>query len=730
MSFFKELKRRNVFRVGIAYAVASWVLLQVVDLVLDNIAAPEWVMHVFMLAVGVGFVAAMVVAWAYEMTPEGIKRESEVDRSQSIVGQTGRKLDRIIIGFLALAVVILLAERFIWPPAEKESAPISREVATQAPNQDAQEPAQTPQKSIAVLPFTNMSEDASNEYFADGISEEILNALAQVKELKVAGRTSAFAFKGRNEDLRQIGEALGVNHVLEGSVRKAGNTVRVTAQLIQVSDGFHLWSDTWDRELTDIFAIQDEIAAAILHELKAELVGDQSIASERVDPVIYEKYLLAKQRSYSRTTLDLQIAADLLREATEADPTFAAAWAQRGIVTLLLADNSYGTIPRGDAQRLARNYLDQALELDENQPEALAGMGLYFNNQPGGVSVWSQSIPYLERALELNPTLIDASNWLQSAYNNLGRSVDSLRILEAMFERDPLYKPGAGNLIFAYAAKGQVEAGFGVLERIRPFIRDEAFMARWEANLLATSGRHGEAYPKAVFGTEKDPDSANAQITIQVVMSGLGMDEELATMDSGPPFFRAWSLLRLDRREEALRLAQDWSDRLGTPFFVIQHFHATSQPKRLVEYVEARWPDLAQFAAEFPGDPAFGSFNLLQLAHAYRLSGQPEKFEQALLLARQDHDRVLADGFDSQFIHIAESSYWAIAGDAGKALDHLQMALDRGGSFPLSDLPLIPEWRELRDEPRFRELAERAHQRFNDQRVVAGLDPVEAEWPL
>jgi tetratricopeptide (TPR) repeat protein len=232
--------------------------------------------------------------------------------------------------------------------------------------------------------------------------------------------------------------------VLEGSVRKAGNTVRVTAQLIQVSDGFHLWSDTWDRELTDIFAIQDEIAAAILHELKAELVGDQSIASERVDPVVYEKYLLAKQRSYSRTTLDLQIAADLLREATEADPTFAAAWAQRGIVTLLLADNSYGTIPRGDAQRLARKYLDQALELDENQPEALAGMGLFFNNEPGGASIWSQSIPYLERALELNPTLIDASNWLQSAYNNLGRSVDSLRILEAMFERDPLYKPGPG----------------------------------------------------------------------------------------------------------------------------------------------------------------------------------------------------------------------------------------------------------------------------------------------
>jgi tetratricopeptide (TPR) repeat protein len=213
-------------------------------------------------------------------------------------------------------------------------------------------------------------------------------------------------------------------------------------------------------------------------------------------------------------------------------------------------------------------------------------------------------------------------------------------------------------------------------------------------------------------------------------MLRLGLDEEVLAMESGPPFFRLFALLRLGRREEALRLAQPWSQRPGRPELMIHFYHATSQPQRLLDYVETRWADTEQFAAEFPSAPMFGNTNLFQVAHAYRLSGQPEKFEQALALARQAHDRALEDGYDSQFTHFAESSYWAIAGDAEKAMDHLEMALERGGSFPLSDLPLIPEYRGLRLEPRFRELAERAHQRFNEERAVAGLEPLEAEWPL
>ncbi|MEQ8207120.1 MAG: hypothetical protein RIA65_13155, partial [Woeseia sp.] len=241
MPVFEELKRRNVFRVGIAYAVASWVLLQVVDVISPVLDLPAWAPKLVFVILAIGLIPALVFAWAFEMTPEGLKKESDVDRSNSIADTTARKLNYVITGFLVLAVVLLLVERQMRPavvaPAEIESVAAAEEVQRE--------------RSIAVLPFVNMSSDAEQEFFSDGITEEILNSLASVKELKVAGRTSSFAFKGQNDDLRRIGDSLGVQHILEGSVRKSGEKVRITAQLIQVDNGFHLWSETYDRELTD-----------------------------------------------------------------------------------------------------------------------------------------------------------------------------------------------------------------------------------------------------------------------------------------------------------------------------------------------------------------------------------------------------------------------------------------------------------------------------------------------
>jgi TolB-like protein len=210
-------------------------------------------------------------SWVFEFTPEGLKREKVVRREESITPQTGKKLDRTIIVLLTLALGYFAVDKFVLEPVRV--AEIVEQTAQQVHTDALAE--SDGDNSIAVLPFVNMSDDESNEYFSDGISEEILNALAKVEDLKVAGRTSSFAFKDRNEDLRTIGEALGVSHVLEGSVRKAGTKVRITAQLIKAVDGFHLWSDTFDRELTDVFAIQDEIAQAIFDQLKVHLTGEQ-----------------------------------------------------------------------------------------------------------------------------------------------------------------------------------------------------------------------------------------------------------------------------------------------------------------------------------------------------------------------------------------------------------------------------------------------------------------------
>ncbi len=342
---FQELKRRNVFKVGTVYVVLAWLLAQITDVFLEPFGAPDWVIKTVLLLLIIGFPLALLFAWAFELTPEGLKKEKYVDRSQSITHETGQRLNLAIIFILILALGYFAVDKFILEPGRHLE---TSEVAAQPV--EAKEPAK--EKSIAVLPFVNMSDDAGNEYFSDGIAEEILNALAKVKDLKVAGRTSSFAFKGQNQDLREIGDALGVNHILEGSVRKAGAKVRITAQLIQVDDGFHLWSDTYDRELTDVFAIQDEIANAILEQLKARLVGGESVAvaATRTNTEAYELYLLAKQRMYERTQLPLEAAAELLDRAIAIDPQYAPAYAQTGNRDHApVRQLSYGTIPKAQA---------------------------------------------------------------------------------------------------------------------------------------------------------------------------------------------------------------------------------------------------------------------------------------------------------------------------------------------------------------------------------------------
>lgn len=321
MSFFDELKRRNVFRVGIAYVVASWVLLQVVDLVLDNTTAPSWVMHVFMLFVAVGFVAAVIIAWAYEITPEGIRREHEVDRSQSVTTDTGRKLDRIIIGFLLLAVVLLLADRFARPPGPAvEQAPAQAQSVMSA-------------KSIAVLPFADMSQAQDQEWFADGLAEEILNALAKTPDLQVSSRTSAFRYKDTTLDIPAIAAELGVTHILEGSVRRAGDRIRITAQLIRARDGFHVWSENYDRVEADMIAIQEDLALNIARALETTMDPAALAAMTRVGTrsvEAYQEYLRGLNfltRTFSEAeegVLYLQ-AYDHFEQARALDPNFTAA---------------------------------------------------------------------------------------------------------------------------------------------------------------------------------------------------------------------------------------------------------------------------------------------------------------------------------------------------------------------------------------------------------------------
>lgn len=261
MGLIAEMKRRNVFRVAVAYTVIAWLLAQVADLAFDNFGAPDWVPKSILFILILGFPLAVFFAWAYEMTPEGVKREKDVDRTQSITGQTGQKLNRLIITVLVLAVGFLLVDKFM--------------LRTQPEMTVAEVPATEVEKSVAVLPFVAMSSGPDDEFFADGVTEEILNSLAQLPDLLVTARTSAFAFKGMDVPIPEIAAKLGVANVIEGSVRRSGDRLRVTAQLIRASDGFHLWSETYDRSAHDSFGVQDEIAEKVASALDVVLDEEQ-----------------------------------------------------------------------------------------------------------------------------------------------------------------------------------------------------------------------------------------------------------------------------------------------------------------------------------------------------------------------------------------------------------------------------------------------------------------------
>jgi len=345
-SVWGELKRRNVVRVAVAYAIVAWLLLQVADVVLNNTEAPNWVFQAILLLLVIGFPLALILAWAFELTPEGLKKEKEVDRAVSITQHTGRKLDFIIIGVLTVAVAIFALDKFVWT---ESLAP----------------------KTIAVLPFVNMSDDPEQEYFSDGLSEELLNLLAQIPELRVTSRTSAFSFKGKDATIAEVGRTLDVEHVLEGSVRRSGDTIRITAQLINVSTDTHVWSDSWDRDFQDVFVIQDEIAEFVVGALKIQLLGEAP-RTDTTSPEAYTLYLQSTALADQSTATGFLQAEAVVRRALEIDSTYVPAWLQLGRIYRI--GSRTGAWHPHEVLPKSREAVMEALRLDPDSAQAHAAL--------------------------------------------------------------------------------------------------------------------------------------------------------------------------------------------------------------------------------------------------------------------------------------------------------------------------------------------------------------------
>ncbi len=442
-SFFQELLQRKVFRGIAVYVVVAWLIMQAAEIVLPAFDLPNWTLRFVIIGLVLGLPVVAVLSWAFDLSSKGLQRESKVRRTDPAPGKVSRTVDFVLIGVLAV-----LASYFGWHYFTTGSA---------LPEAIAAEP------SIAVLPFVNMSDDRSNDYFSDGISEELLNALAKVPGLKVAGRTSSFFYKDKNQDLRTIGEQLGVANVLEGCVRKSNDRVRVTAQLVSTSDGFHLWSDTFDHELDDIFKVQDEIAQAVVIALKGKLFGEQMAATpaERItNPTAYAFYLQGRDGLHQRRKETVVRAETLFKQALQADPDYAPALVGLSESYMLQHINHrLGTLEEAEAKAIAA--VERALVIDPDSAEAHAALGLVHLE----VKRYDQAETAFARSLELNPGYAEALHWYGLLHRWRGEFDLAYAKLKKSTELDPLHRVARSNFGQLLITRGNFDEARAFFER-------------------------------------------------------------------------------------------------------------------------------------------------------------------------------------------------------------------------------------------------------------------------
>lgn len=446
-SFFEELKRRNVLRVGAAYIVGAWLIIQVVETIFPAFGVGDAALRLVTVVLAIGLVPTLILSWALELTPEGLKKEQDVDRSESVTVHTGKKLDRFIMVALALALSYFAFDKFVL--SESREATIVQ-TARQEGRADALLES-FGEHSIAVLPFVDMSEHSDQEYFSDGIAEELLNLLAQIPELRVISRSSAFSYKGKDVNLAVVARELNVAHILEGSVRKAGDQIRITAQLIDARADTHLWSETYDRTLDNVFAIQDEIAAMVVERLKIELLGEAPKIIE-TDPAAYSIFLQARYMRRQNTADGLQQSQQLLEQVLAIDPDYLPA--MDDLITVYINQAHSGERSFNEGYELARTMTLKGIDLDPNFARMYIQLGWIQMFYDGDMQAAAQSY---EHALDLDPTNITSLGDTASFLNVIGRLDDAISLGEYVNARDPVHPVGLINYAITLANVGRYE---------------------------------------------------------------------------------------------------------------------------------------------------------------------------------------------------------------------------------------------------------------------------------
>jgi pentatricopeptide repeat protein len=490
-NFFAELKRRNVYKVAIAYVVAGWALSQGIAQVFPVFDIPNWVIRLIVLLIIIGLPIALVLAWTFELTPLGIKRTETADAMPASAKPRKYLWIYVVVVGAAMSIGLFFLGRY-----SAGNAAVSG----------------LPEKSIAVLPFESLSEEKGNAYFAEGVQDEILTRLAKVADLKVISRTSTQHFKSAPDDLRDIAKKLGVMNILEGSVQKAGDQVRVNVQLINALTDAHLWADTYDRKLTDIFAVESEIAKTIAETLQARLTGSEksSIAKRpTVNPEAYELYLKGRFFWNKRTGDDLRKSIEYLKQAIAKDPGYALAYAALADSYGLL--RFYGGASPAESVMPAEAAAKKALELDDSLAEAHASLGLVATEE---LEI-HRAVSELERAVQLNPNYATGHHWLALAFTALGQADPSVRELKRALELDPLSMVINADLSIGYLyARRYDEAEAQARKALE--IDPRSFLAHYYLGMaLQLKGRLKEAIPEFQKAVDLNHDPYSISMLIQ-----------------------------------------------------------------------------------------------------------------------------------------------------------------------------------------------------------------------
>ena len=671
----------------------AWLLIQVADVLLENFSAPAWIFRTLVLLLAAGFPATLLIAWTLEYRHRRLAGAPEA--SPSITSR--------IVNILSVATVAAMAVVLGWLAWST--------VGLESDAGDPPRPA-----SIAVLPFSDMSAEGDQKYFAHGLSEEILNLLAGIGELKVSGRTSSFSFEDKDVSIPEIGAALGVAHVLEGSVRKSGDRVRITAQLIAADDGFHVWSKNFDRQLTDIFAIQDEIAGDITSALRLSLVGGgrDSIDANSTDSIeAYELFLEARQLIQGRSVAGLERARELLETALERDPEFAPALAQQALAWLMLSDarTTPGNEPFATAVARAEALLERALKINPELASGHAVRGLMLTLQRD----FDEADQALVRALELNPSHSDALNWRAINLRNAGRLRDELEARQQLLEIDPLHLSNLFNLSVAHLLRGQTERALNVARRLKGDFPNSPWGDLAEVEALMGSGRLARAQELA----REKLAGGNSML----VSSASNVNMRLGCFDAaievaGSPF--ALALAGQERFEEAVAAARDSAAASpGDSNAVLSLLRVLSLAGRheaVLEYFEQRWGSLDALQTYF----GFGDMTaeVTPIAAAQSSLGQTEALEQdpGHWGARLADPR--KQGYALPYFRFIEAGFEALAGNRERGLALLEQSIEGGYLNPL--LEIEPKFHKLREDPEFQRLVARNLELIDAEREKLG----------